>query len=226
MRSTNPLLLALLVSLASFFCQPLQAQWRVGLSGGADHNWYSINTNYQSDYRYDGAWGWSAAVFGQYDFLPWLGLRAEVEATERNYRFRRTGIYAATNYVTRNTYLQLPVMAQFRFGGSKVYGFANIGVYAGCWLSSRYQGTMYDPLVGSKRSIDQTYSFQPEKDQRGDFGLAGGIGIGYRFHDHWAIHAEGRCYYSFISAVKPYMGVKDNRYNTTIGMNIGFAYIF
>ena len=188
MRSTNPLLLALLVSLASFFCQPLQAQWRVGLSGGADHNWYSINTNYQSDYRYDGAWGWSAAVFGQYDFLPWLGLRAEVEATERNYRFR--------------------------------------GVYAGCWLSSRYQGTMYDPLVGSKRSIDQTYSFQPEKDRRGDFGLAGGVGIGYRFHDHWAIHAEGRCYYSFISAVKPYMGVKDNRYNTTIGMNIGFAYIF
>lgn len=203
-----------------------QAQWRIGAAGGGDYNWYAINTNYQTDFRYDGAWGWSAAVFTQYNFLPWVGLRAEIEATEHNYRFYRTGTYAGTNYVVHNTYLQLPVMAQFSFGGEKVRGFVNAGVYAGCWLAGRYKGTWYDALSGKTAPLDQAYTFDQERDQRADFGLAGGLGIEYRFLPHWAMHVEGRCYYSLISRVKPYMRVKDNRFNTTLGINLGFCYIF
>ena len=203
-----------------------QAQWRVGVSGGADYNWYSINTSYQTDYHYDGAWGWSAAMFGQYNFLEWVALRAEIEATERNYRFYRTLEYDRTDYTTRNTYLQLPVMAQFSFGGQKVRGFVNVGVYAGYWLAGQEEGTFFDPFSKRVFDINAPYNFQDEKDQRWDFGLAGGLGIEYRCAEHWAIHAEGRCYYSFISRVKPYMLIKDYRYNTTIGMNLGVAYIF
>ena len=39
-----------------------QAQWSLGASAGGDYNWYSINTQYQNDYHYEGAWGWSAAI--------------------------------------------------------------------------------------------------------------------------------------------------------------------
>ena len=204
----------------------LQAQWRVGASGGATYNWYSIDTQYQADYRYDGAWGWSAALFSQYNFFDWLALRFELEAMERNYRFYRTGIYSEMNILYRNTYLQLPVMAQFSFGGEHVRGFANLGVYAGYWAAGKQKGDFLDMMNYKVISIDDPYRFQSEKDQRADFGLAGGLGIEYSFLEHFAIHLEGRCYYSFISTVKPYMRVKDYRYNTTVGIQAGFSYIF
>ena len=215
--------------LLAFALLPLmvQAQWRVGASGGADYNWFTINKQYMNNYHYDGVWGWNAAVFGQYNFMNWLGLRFELEASERSHRVYRDGVSEGTNYINHNTYLQLPVLAQFSFGGEKVRGFLHAGVFAGYWLAGRQKGTFFDWLTITVYPVDAPYNFQTEKDQRWDFGLAGGIGVEYRFLEHWAMHVEGRCYYSFISTVKPYMEhVKDNRYNTTIGMNLGFCYIF
>ena len=205
---------------------PAYSQWRAGISGGGNYNWYSVDTQYQDDYRYSGAWGWNAAVFTQYDFLPWVGLRAELEASEKSYRFYRTGIYSGTNYRTTNTYLQLPVLAHFSFGGEKVRGFVNAGVYAGYWVAGRHKGTHYNPVSGKSDSINQDYIFNKEKDRRADFGFAGGVGIEYLPDVHWAIHIEGRCYYSMLSTVKQYMLVHDYRYNTTLGINIGAAYLF
>lgn len=223
MSSSKRILCALMLVLSV----AAQAQWRVGLSGGADYNWFTINKQYRNNFHYDGAWGWDAAVFGQYNFKDWLGLRFELEASERNHRVYRDGVFDGTNYVNRNTYLHLPVMAQFSFGGRTVRGFVNAGVYAGCWLAGKQQGTYYDVSSWSTYRINQPYAFQAEKDRRWDFGLAGGIGMEFRLAEHWAMHVEGRCYYSFISTVKPYMDyVEDKRYNTTVGMNLGFCYIF
>ncbi len=226
MKNSYKISVIVLLTVFVFQASPASAQWRIGVSGGADYNWYSIKTNYQTDYRYDGAWGWNAAIFTQYDFLPWVGLRAEVEASEINYRFYRTGYFTSTNYITHNTYLKLPVMTQFRFGGEKVHGFLNAGVYAGCWLAGRQKGTITDPRNGRVITINEPYVFNKEKDQRADFGLAGGVGIEYLPAEHWAIHIEGRCYYSFISQTKPYMIVRDNRYNTTLTIQAGVSYIF
>jgi len=226
MKHTSHFSFALLLALFVLHGSPASAQWRIGVSGGADYNWYAIHTQYQTDYHYEGAWGWNAAIFTQYDFLPWLGLRAEIEASEKNYRFYRTGSYSGTDYITHNTYLQLPVMTQFRFGGTKVHGFVNAGVYAGCWLAGRQKGTIFNPLTDRVERINAPYTFNKQKDQRADFGLAGGLGIEYVPAAHWAIHIEGRCYYSFISQVKPYMEIRDNRYNTTLTLQAGVSYIF
>ena len=209
-----------------------RAQWRVGISGGADYNWYTANTHYQTDYHYGGVWGWSAAVFAQYDFLPWLGLRAEFVALEKSNRFYRTGVYAGTNYITHNTYLHLPVMAQFRFGGVlnakglALRGIANIGVYAGYWAASHQEGTVSNPMSGKAEKVNQPYVFNRERDQRADCGLAGGLGLEIQPSRHWAVHVEARCYYSLLSAVKQYMSVRDYRYNTTLGIQAGVAYLF
>lgn len=216
-----------LLALVVLLSQAAMAQWRVGASGGGDYNWFTINKQYMNNYHYDGAWGWNAAVFGQYNFKDWLGLRFELEASERNHRVYRDGMASGTNYINHNTYLQLPVMAQFSFGGQKVRGFMHAGVYAGYWLAGLQKGKYQDPLSRRTYNFKAKYRFQEEKDQRWDFGIAGGVGIEYRFVEHWVMHVEGRCYYSFISTVKPYMEhVRDYRYNTTVGMNLGFAYIF
>ena len=226
--STNRMLLAaLLIALCGCVLpQRAHAEWRLGASGGFNYNWYSINTHYQTDYHYEGAFGWQAAIFGQYNFFDWLGLRAELEASERNHRWYRTHMYDGTDLITHNTYLQLPIMAQFSFGSPKVRGFVNVGFYTGYWLDSREKGTFFDSYSDKTFNINSAYAFRKQKDQRWDFGLAGGLGIEYRCADHWSVFVEGRCYYSFISTVKQYMYVKDYRYNTTLGMNVGFAYIF
>lgn len=193
------------------------AQWRVGASGGATFNHYSIDTQYQTDYRYGGAWGWSAAITGQYDFFDWMGLHIELKASERNYRFYRTGVFSGIDYICHNTYLQLPVMARFSFGGKKVRGFLNAGVYGGYWLAGRYKGTVYNRISQETEPLDVAYEFQNEKDRRWDIGMAGGVGIEYLFHENWAMSLEGRCYYSLISTTKQYMLVKDYRYFSVEG---------
>lgn len=81
-------------------------------------------------------------------------------------------------------------------------------------------------FTGKTTPFDQAYAFDKQRDQRADFGLAGGLGVEYKFLPNWALHIEGRCYYSFISRVKPYMLVKDNRFNTTLGMQLGVSYFF
>ena len=225
MRQSSIIALILL-SACCLLPSKAQAQWRIGASGGATYNWYSIDNQYQTDYRTEGAWGWSAALFTQYNFKDWVGLRAELEAMERNHRFYRTGTFSGTNYVYHNTYVQIPVMAQFSFGGTIVRGFVNAGIYAGYWAAGLQKGRYYDPMSGIVTKFNEPYIFQSEKDQRWDFGLAGGLGLEFRVAAHWAIHVEGRCYYSFISTTKQYMRVKDYRYNTTIGIQAGFAYIF
>ena len=220
------------ISVLIIVSSAVHAQWRVGASGGADYNWYSINTQYQTDYRYSGAWGWNAALFTQYNFLPWVGLRAEVETSERNYRFYRTRTYAGTDYITHNTYVHVPLMAQFSFGdaiggsGVSMRGFLNIGGYAGLWAASAMRGNWYDDMSGKTLPISQPVVFNKEKDQRFDTGLAGGIGIEIMPTDHWSVHIESRCYYSLLSSVKQYMTIKDYRYNTTLTLQAGFSYLF
>ena len=200
--------------------------WRAGVSIGGNYNWYSIDTHYQTDYGYTGFFGGSAAAFGQYDFFPWFGLRAELEVSERNHIFYRNSIYSGTRHITLNTYLQMPMMAQFSFGSNEVRGFFNTGVYAGYWASSRIWGTMVNSIMGEIVKINQPYIFHFQKDRRLDLGLAGSMGIEYFPAEHWVVSIEGRCYYSLLSTVRQYMAVADFRYNTTIALQIGAAYIF
>ena len=209
-----------------FVCCAVHAQWRLGVSGGGDYNFYSIQTSYQTDYHYTGRWGATAAVFTQYNFVDWLALRAEIEMVQKNHLFYRTLEYAGTRYSTNNTYLQLPVMTQFSFGGEKVRGFVNAGVYAGCWLDSHLKGTMTNLQSMEVDPVDEKQAFLSARDQRWDFGLSGGLGIEYRFVEHWVLHLEGRCYYSFISTSRQSTVIADNRYNTTLAIQLGCAYIF
>ena len=229
------------LSLCSLFLVPDQAQaqgrvgitkktqgeWRIGINGGATWNHYSIDKKYQTDYRYPSQWGGTAGVYTQYNFFDWLGLRAGAYFAQRNYRQTRT-MYADMNVRYENNYLLFPVTANFSFGGQQVRGFVNAGVYGGAWLNCRRFGSDYVSVgPGWKGEFDEQLPLNAQKDQRGDFGVTGGVGIEYRFHAHWMVQIEATCYYSVISATKQYMEhVKDYRYHTTIGLQAGIAYIF
>ena len=201
------------------------AQWRAGVTAGTSYNIHSMDLQYMNDFRLEGRWGATLGVTGQYDLTDWLGVRADLNWTQKNHRLHRMS-YSVVDYKYRNNYLQLPVMASFSFGGQKLRGFCNLGVYAGYWLNSSRRGT--DTNSFSERTYDfsEKVTLDSDRDQRLDCGLVGGIGVEYRLFKHWALQGEVRYYYSTTSTRKQYQRVKDYRYNSTTAIQLGGSYIF
>lgn len=200
------------------------AQWRVGVNGGATYNHFTISKHYMTDYQWDDRWGATLGVMGQYDVNDWLGVRAELDWTQKNYRLTRHIYDLDYKYV--NNYLQLPVMASFSFGGRQLRGFCNAGVYGGYWLTSGREGTEFNSGSGRDYEFSENLKFNSERDQRLDFGLVGGAGLEYRFCRHWAAQVEMRYYYSTVSTQKDYMRLSDPRYNATLGLEAAVWYCF
>lgn len=201
------------------------AQWRVGVNGGADYNHTTISKHYMTDYQWDDRWGVTLGVMGQYDVNDWLGLRAEFDWTQKNYRLTRQ-FFSEVDYKYVNNYLQLPVMASFSFGAERLRGFCNAGVYGGYWLTSGREGMDFNSFTGKAYEFSEDLKFNDERDQRLDFGFVGGMGVEYRFGQHWAAQAEVRYYYSTVSTQKDYMHLSDPRYNSTLGLQASLWYCF
>ena len=201
------------------------AQWRVGVNGGATYNHSTISKHYMTDYQWKDRWGVTLGVMGQYDVNDWLGVRAELDWTQKNYRLTRQ-ILSNLDYKYVNNYLQLPVMASFSFGGKQLRGFCNAGVYGGYWLTSGREGTDFNNSSEKAYEFSEDIKFNSERDQRFDFGFAGGIGVEYRFCQRWAAQVEMRYYYSTVSTQKDYMRLSDPRYNSTLGVQAGLWYSF
>lgn len=201
------------------------AQWRVGVNGGATYNHSTISKHYMTDYQWKDRWGVTLGVMGQYDVNDWLGVRAELDWTQKNYRLTRQ-ILSILDYKYVNNYLQLPVMASFSFGGKQLRGFCNAGVYGGYWLTSGREGTDFNNSSEKVYEFSEDIKFNSERDQRFDFGFVGGIGLEYRFCQRWAAQVEMRYYYSTVSTQKDYMRLSDPRYNSTLGVQAGLWYSF
>ena len=201
------------------------AQWRVGVNGGATYNHSTISKHYMTDYQWKDRWGVTLGVMGQYDVNNWLGVRAELDWTQKNYRLTRQ-ILSNLDYKYVNNYLQLPVMASFSFGGKQLRGFCNAGVYGGYWLTSGREGTDFNNSSEKVYEFSENIEFNDERDQRFDFGFVGGIGLEYRFCQRWAAQVEMRYYYSTVSTQKDYMRLSDPRYNSTLGVQAGLWYSF
>ncbi|MBO4500071.1 MAG: PorT family protein [Bacteroidaceae bacterium] len=215
----------LLMGVALLLPLAAKAQWRLGVTGGADYNVFKMDKQYMTDFQINGRWGATAGISGQYEINDWLALRADLNWTQKNYRKNRV-ILSQIDYRYQNNYLQLPIMASFSTGGERLRGFCNLGIYAGYWLTSWREGSDNNIFSGFNMPFSEKLVFNAESDQRFDFGLAGGIGLEYRIASHWAAQAEIRCYYSTVSTVRQYMRVKDYRYNTTISAQLGIYYIF
>lgn len=201
------------------------AQWRVGVTGGVDYNVHSMDLQYMADFNMQGRWGATLGITGQYNFSNWLGVRADLNWSQKNYRQYRS-VLNEVNYKYRNNYLQLPIMASFSFGGQKLRGFCNLGVYGGYWMNSSRSGSDINTFTQRTYDFSEKVEFNNERDQRWDCGLVGGVGLEYRLWKHWALQGEVRYYYSTTSTRKQYMRVKDYRYNGTTAIQLGASYIF
>ena len=202
-----------------------QAQWRIGVTGGVAFNHPTIDKQYMTDLVYKDRSGVNFGLMGQYDFNDWLGVRAELDWTQKNYRQTRH-VVDDQDYKYTNNYLLMPVMASFGFGGEQLRGFCNVGVYGGYWLNSHRKGTDFNNVSEYTYDFDEDVDFDNDRDQRWDCGFVGGLGLEYHFARHWGAQVEARYYYSTTSFRKEQPHLKDKRYHSTLGLQAGVMYYF
>ena len=130
---------------AMMLSMAVHAQWRVGVTAGTDYNLYTMDKQYETDWQTEGRWGATVGITGQYNVTDWLGVRADLNWTQKNYRHNRERL--PIDYKYFNNYLQLPVMASLSMGGEKLRGFVNLGVYGGYWLSSHLEHVLRKILL-------------------------------------------------------------------------------
>lgn len=204
-----------------------ESRWKVGVAVGYTNNSYSMNNSYQSDWQQSNRGGVAVGLTGQYNFVDWFGVRMDLQWMQRNYRNSRALVVDKYNYT--NDYLQIPLVADFSFGGKKLRGFFDAGVYGGCWLSSRVKGmgtNVFHALDATLEPISQSGMIDGRRDNRMVFGYVGGMGLEYRFLPQWSCQVECRYFYDATSQVKQYQAIKDYRYNGTLVIQAGAAYHF
>ena len=221
-------------------CLVARAQWSVGIMAGYDYNSYSMAKGYAYDYRYGGMGGLEVTVPVQYNFLDWLGVRADISYVQKGHTMHRTGIYEGLWTNTRDHYLHIPLMVSFSFGGEKVRGWVDAGGYIGGWLASWQKGVDEHP-IGSEPDqegsfkyyqdergyhFDEKVEFLDRRDQRFDAGLTGLAGVGWKVTHLLELRLEGVCWYSLIDTASRTQDNVAPRYNTTWALRFGCAFHF
>ena len=206
----------------------VSAQWAVGMRGGWNSTTISRTNANRIDETYSAQSGLELGVQGRYTITPWLAVRANVSYMQRNHRMDRNLNYLDQVYtIHTNSYLMLPVEADFSFGGERLRGHLLTGGYGGYWLNERLKGTTYwmtDYYVFFN-DFDEKREFKDD-DRRFCAGLTAGVAISYAFNQHWELCADALYYYDLTSHHRIYEHLADPRYLNTISLNINFLYKF
>ena len=165
-----------ILTISTLLCTArLQAQLYVGIEAGANRNHLVSNTEDKPFFDYEPSNGFAVGVPIRYAFpsLSWFGgIQATPSYVQKNYRMQRSGYYEPIYQQTDNSYLELPLMAQFRFGGNigktqTLHGILNLGGYGGYWLSGNVKGRTLSPMdPNNYQEYDEAYTFSDEKDSR------------------------------------------------------------
>ncbi|MCW3462858.1 porin family protein [Chitinophaga nivalis] len=229
---------AVLLWCLNMITQAAQAQLEVGVSGGYTNNYLRTSTGYRTFTKYDNRSGFVIGIPVRYHVNNWLAIQADPSYIQKNYEIKRTHFYDGIYQRNTISYIQLPLMAHFSFGGKKLKGFLNAGGYAGYWAGGRIKGVMANvfnsgPDIPAGEQIykylqfnqayeyNEKYEFDSRRDRRIELGLVGGIGVEYLLADKFRFFVEGRYYYGLSDQQKNYMVNQIPRYNDTYVLQAG-----
>ncbi|MGO4289556.1 porin family protein [Chitinophaga sp. RAB17] len=215
-----------------------QAQFEIGVSGGYNKNYLQTSSGYRAFTKYDALSGFVVGIPIQYHFNDWLAIQADPSYIQKNYEQSRNHFFDGIYQKSTNTYIQLPVMAHFSFGGKKLKGFFNAGGYGAYWAGGRIKGAMANvfnnaPDLPDNQQVynffqfdkaynyNEKYTFDSRRDRRMEFGLVAGAGIEYLLQQKYRFFAEARYYYGLSDQQKNYMINQIPRYNDTYVIQAG-----
>ena len=132
MKKSLTLILLLLLALS------IKAQWSIGIKEGCNITSITRSQAGRIDEVYSNKTGNDVGLFAKYQFNDFFALRSDLSFMQRSHKMNRTLNYIDKVYSEyRNSYLTLPVMADFSFGGERLRGHLLTGGYVGYWVSAR-----------------------------------------------------------------------------------------
>jgi hypothetical protein len=227
--------LFLLMPALLLLCRHAAAQWSAGVAAGFTLSQPDKDPG-QAYSKYLPAGGLSIGIPIQYNLNKNWGLRAEPGLFQKNISMERTGNYSGTWEKRYNSYVQLPLMLQYRTSGDhKFSGFAQAGLFTGWWMAGRQEGAIPniydltdqpDPDGGSTsyfriKEYNEKYDFDSRKDQRVDLGAVAGIGLNYQYNSRYQFYLELRYSQSFNSYEKKYMTAQQRPVHQTAAAMLG-----
>ena len=211
---------------AILVCSETMAQWTVGLRGGLSNTTISRYDGGRIDEAYSALNGFETGIQGGYTINSWLAIRANLSYLQRSHRMDRNLNYLNPVYTEHlNSYMMLPVTADFSFGGERLRGHLFTGAYAGYWLKERRRGTTYwmtDYNVYFE-NFDETREFTDE-DVRFNAGVTFGVGLSYSLYSKWELGLDAIYYYDLTSHHKGYGQLADPRYLNSLVINLVIGY--
>lgn len=209
-------------------CNVSMAQWAVGVRGGVASTSITRSHADRIDEVYKPRLGFDLGVNARYTVNSWFAVRADLALMQRNHRLQRQLNYISpvrTDHV--NSYLVLPVMADFSFGGTQLRGHLYTGAFCGYWLSQCVKGTTYymTDYEVFFNPLDEKRAFTSE-DRRFDAGLACGLGLSYSLTECLYLNLDALYYYDLLSHHKGYPHLEDYRYLNTASLTLGVTYTF
>ena len=230
----------LFLSTLSIFAK---AQFYVGLGAGGNQNHLITNVSNLISTEYVPIDGFNIEIPIEYKVNDWFSLKSSPEFIQKNYQLQRTGFYKGVYQLSKNGYLQIPLSAQFSFGGKLLKGYLNLGGYGAYWASSHIKGAFANPLnspaYGTSNTafysltvfdyqtpyyFDEKYQFNSTKDNRLEFGVYSGLGISYQLESNYKVFTEFKYYDALTDQQKKYQSEQVPRFNETGSVSVGFLY--
>lgn len=204
------------------------AQWSVGIRAGVNNTGITRSDASRIDETYGNLCGYDFGINGRYAVNPWLSIRADLNLMHRNHRLQRHLNYLSPVYTNHlNAYINLPVMADFSFGGRKLRGHLFLGCFTGYWLWQHVEGTTY--VMTDYEVIFNDFN-EPRpftrENRRFDAGLLGGLGLSYSLDQHIELNFDALYYYDLVSHSIGYPHLQDFRYLNTASLTFGISYRF
>ena len=197
----NKRIIILFALLLGMTTEGVYAQWAVGIKGGVNTTSVDRSNAGRIDESYSSLRGIDLGIQAHYN----LNI---VDTLFMEYT---------------NSYLMLPVMADFSFGGKKLRGHLLCGGFAGYWLTAHRNGVTFS--VTGLYDTDEDLEFNDET-QRLTAGLAGGVSLTYDINNWLGINLDALYYYDLISYHKGYEHLNDPRYLSTLTIDLGVYYKF
>jgi opacity protein-like surface antigen len=213
----------------------LRAQVNLGLQAGVSLNSLHTNIADRPHTSIHSREGYTAGLLFQYALPHGVFVEASPGLVQKNYSIDRTDSFAGVYQSSTNTYIQLPVMLYYAYGG-RFKALAGLGVAGSYWLAGSVKGTTPDIFSATGvtgpngttedillRSYAEKYTFDARRDQRWEFGWLAGAGVQYSFYHSYTVLLRCLYYQSLTDQQKHYMTHQVPQYNRTLLFSLGIT---
>lgn len=220
----NKRIIILFALLLGMTTEGVYAQWAVGIKGGVNSTSVDRSNAGRIDETYSSLRGFDLGIQGHYSFNDWLALRVDLDYMTRSHRMDRNLTLVNSLFMEySNSYLMLPVLADFSFGGNKLRGHLLCGGFAGYWLTAHRKGVTFG--ITGFLDVDEDLEFNDDT-QRLTAGLAAGVSLSYDINSWLGVNLDALYYYDLVSYRKGYEHLNDPRYLSTLTFDLGVYYKF